>query len=211
MSTCSELIDTAYKDGMFLNQIITGVLSVWSATEATVGHLEIFIIAKKEETATGQVERQGNAWTLLDSSVMVHMKFIPEGATVNKYCYKQILRRHCSSVCRKNPELWWRKNRLSLQDNLPANCSVLISDHRSAVPPYLPDLKPHNLFLFLHLKEKLCGCQFQSAEEIVTAIVEAIRYLAANVFQQCFQQLHQYLEICIVANSNIFVGECGNV
>jgi hypothetical protein len=34
---------------------------VRSATEATVGLLEIAIIAKKEEAATGQVKRQGNA------------------------------------------------------------------------------------------------------------------------------------------------------
>jgi hypothetical protein len=38
------------------------VFSVHSATEPTIGHLEIAIIAKKEETATGQVKRQGNAW-----------------------------------------------------------------------------------------------------------------------------------------------------
>jgi hypothetical protein len=37
------------------------VFSVRSANEATIGHLEIAIIPKKEETATGQVKRQGNA------------------------------------------------------------------------------------------------------------------------------------------------------
>jgi hypothetical protein len=37
------------------------VFSVRFATEATIGHLEIAIIARKEETATGQVKRQGNA------------------------------------------------------------------------------------------------------------------------------------------------------
>jgi hypothetical protein len=37
------------------------VFSAQSATAATIDHLEIAIIAKKEETATGQVKRQGNA------------------------------------------------------------------------------------------------------------------------------------------------------
>jgi hypothetical protein len=37
------------------------VFSVQSATEATIGHLEITIITKGEETMTGQVKRQGNA------------------------------------------------------------------------------------------------------------------------------------------------------
>jgi hypothetical protein len=39
------------------------VFSVRPATEATIGHLEIVNIAMKEETATGQVKRQGNAST----------------------------------------------------------------------------------------------------------------------------------------------------
>jgi hypothetical protein len=37
------------------------VFSVQTAAEATIGNLVIAIIAKKEETATGQVKRQGNA------------------------------------------------------------------------------------------------------------------------------------------------------
>jgi hypothetical protein len=37
------------------------MLSLLSATEATVSHLEIAFIVEKEETATGQVKRQGNA------------------------------------------------------------------------------------------------------------------------------------------------------
>jgi hypothetical protein len=40
------------------------MFSVWSTTEATTGHLEIAIIAKKEETVAWQVKRQGNAWTV---------------------------------------------------------------------------------------------------------------------------------------------------
>jgi hypothetical protein len=38
------------------------------------------------------------------------MKFIPEGATVNKHRYKEILRRLCNSIHNKHPELWRRKN-----------------------------------------------------------------------------------------------------
>jgi hypothetical protein len=40
------------------------VFSVRSATEVTVSHLDSTIIAKQEETATGQVKRQGNAQTV---------------------------------------------------------------------------------------------------------------------------------------------------
>jgi hypothetical protein len=37
------------------------VFSEQSTNEVTIGHLEITIIAKKEETATGQIKRQGSA------------------------------------------------------------------------------------------------------------------------------------------------------
>jgi hypothetical protein len=37
------------------------VFSVRSTTEATIGHLEIVIIAKKEAASAGQAKRQGNA------------------------------------------------------------------------------------------------------------------------------------------------------
>jgi hypothetical protein len=42
------------------------VFSVRSAIEATIGHLKIAMITKKEETATGQANRQGNASTHLE-------------------------------------------------------------------------------------------------------------------------------------------------
>jgi hypothetical protein len=63
-SICGDLIESADKDWTFFNQIITRqnmVFSVQPATEATIGCLKIAVIAKKEETATGQVKRQGKA------------------------------------------------------------------------------------------------------------------------------------------------------
>jgi hypothetical protein len=39
----------------------------------TIGRLEIAIVVKKEETATGQVKRQGKAGTVFQ---IVHMEFI---------------------------------------------------------------------------------------------------------------------------------------
>jgi histone-lysine N-methyltransferase SETMAR len=115
-----------------------------------------------------------------DPSGIVHMEFIPEGVTVNKHSYK-ILRCLCNSVRCKRPELWHRKNWLLLYDSAPAHRSLLVQEELAKQqitvlphPPYSSDLEPCFLFFFPHLKEKLRGCQFQSAEETVTAIREAI-------------------------------------
>ena len=61
------------------------VFPVRSATEATIHHLENASIATTEKTATSQVKRQGDAGTVFFYTIgIVHMEFIPEGATVNK-------------------------------------------------------------------------------------------------------------------------------
>jgi hypothetical protein len=63
-----------------------------------------------------------------DSSGIVPMEFIPEGATINKHCYKEILCLLCSSIYCKCPELWHRKNWLLLHNSVPAHCSVLVQE-----------------------------------------------------------------------------------
>jgi hypothetical protein len=81
------------------------VFSVQSATEATIGHLEIAIVAKKEETATGQSYEKAMVELFFNACGNVHMEFIPEGATVNKHHYKEILRHLHNSIHYKCPEL----------------------------------------------------------------------------------------------------------
>jgi hypothetical protein len=146
------------------------------------------------------------------------MKFIPEGATVNKHLYKEILHHLRNSVHHKCPELWHRKNWLLLLDSAPTHCSVLVQEELAKQqvtvlphPPYIPDLAPCDFFFFPHLKQKLHRRRFQSAEEIVTATREAIWDLPANIFQQCFQQLYKHWQTCVVANGDYFEGGCGYV
>jgi hypothetical protein len=63
MGTCGDPIDSADEDvsQQDHNRTRNIVFSVRSATEETIGHLEIAIIGNKEETATEQARRQGNA------------------------------------------------------------------------------------------------------------------------------------------------------
>jgi histone-lysine N-methyltransferase SETMAR len=133
-----------------------------------------------------------------DLSGIVHMKVIPEGATVNKHRYKEILRCLCNSIHRKRSELWRRRNWLLVHNNAPAHRSALVQEELAKQqvtvlphPSYSPELTPCNFFFFPRLKEKQRGHQFQSAEEIVTTTREAVWDLPANIFQQCFQQLYQ--------------------
>ena len=74
------------------------------------------------------VTRQVMLELFFDSNGIVHMEFIPDGATVNKTRYKEILGCLHNSIHLKHPELWWRKNWLLLHDNTPAHHSVLVQE-----------------------------------------------------------------------------------
>ncbi|KAJ4450365.1 hypothetical protein ANN_01786 [Periplaneta americana] len=144
-----------------------------------------------------------------DGNAALARQFIPQGATVDKILYKEILGRLRNSIRRKRPELWHRKNWLFLHDNAPAHRSILVQEElaRQQVavlphPPYSPDLAPCDFFLFPLMKSILRGRNFYAAEKVMTATREAIRHLPANIFQQCFQQLHQRWQTCIEANGD---------
>ena len=146
------------------------------------------------------------------------MEFTPEGATVYKIRYKEILGHLRDSIHNKHPELWRRKNWLLLHDNAPAHRSVFVQEElaRQQVtilphPPYLPDLPPCDFSLFPHMKVLLLGHRFHSTEEIIIATREAVRDLLANMFHRCFQQLYQRWKACIAANVYYFEEGCGSV
>jgi histone-lysine N-methyltransferase SETMAR len=98
------------------------------------------------------------------------MEFIPEGTTVNKHRYKEIINRLRYSIHRKRPELWCRKNWLLLHYNAPAHRSVFVQEGLAKQqvtvlphPPYSPDLASCNFFFFPRLTEKLHGRRFLSS------------------------------------------------
>jgi hypothetical protein len=89
------------------------------------------------------------------------VEFIPEGATVNKHRYKEILCRLRDSIRRKRSKLWCRKNWLLLYKNAPAHRSVLVQEELAkqqvtVLPhlPYSPDLAPCNFFFLSPLERK---------------------------------------------------------
>jgi hypothetical protein len=173
------------------------LFSARSTTEATVGHLETAIITRREETVTGQVRRKGNAWNGLDSSGTVHMEFIPEGATVNKHRYKEILRCLCSSIDHK---VSWALVQEELAVAIwkcpctsPCACSRgagKIAGHHFATTSIL--VRSRTMwFLFLSAFEKRTKEMSIQSTKIITATREPISDLPANIFRQCFQQLYQ--------------------
>ncbi|KAJ4445277.1 hypothetical protein ANN_07078 [Periplaneta americana] len=109
MTICGDLISSADDDPTFLNQIITGdetwcflydpQLKRQSATWKTP--LSPRQKKPRQDRSKGKVMLE----LFFDSNGIFHMEFIPEGATVNKTRYKEILGRLRDSICREIAKL----------------------------------------------------------------------------------------------------------
>lgn len=94
-----------------------------------------------------------------DSQGVVHHEFLPQGQTVNRHYYNEVLRRLRDKVRRKRPELWADNSWFLHHDNAPAHASLQIREfcakNQMSVlphPPYSPDLAPAD-FVFVSFLE----------------------------------------------------------
>ena len=145
---------------------------------------------------------------------IVHLKFLPQGQTINQNVYKDILRRLMHSVREKRRELWETKSWLLHHDNAPAHNALSIqqflAENNIAVleqPPYSPDLAPCDFFLFPKLKRVIKGTRFQDSKAITTAVTKKLRAIPMESFQKCIEAWRQRLEKCILAQGDYFEGD----
>ncbi|KAJ4426782.1 hypothetical protein ANN_26581 [Periplaneta americana] len=133
---------------------------------------------------------------------LIHHEFIPEGRTVTKELYVEILRRLRVAVRRKRPEKWVDNNWFLMHDNAPPHRAIIVKNflarHNITAldhPPYSPDLSPPDYFLFPRLKSHLKGRRF-NAEEVIANSTRALRRVSQNGFQACFQELYTHWQKC---------------
>ena len=69
-------------------------------------------------------------------------------------------------------------------------------------PAYSPDLAPSDYFLFPNLKKDICGCHFQSNEEVVVAVEEWVRDKDSGFFSSGLMALEHRWSKCIILEGN---------
>jgi hypothetical protein len=126
---------------------------------------------------------------------IVHHSYAPEGQTINKEYYLEVIRHLHDAVRRHRPDLWASCNWQVHYDNAPAHSSHLIQSflakHGIAVvlqAPYSPDMTPCDFWLFPKLKRPLKVSCFDSHEDIMRNATNELRSLPEYAFQKCFQQ-----------------------
>ena len=71
-------------------------------------------------------------------------------------------------------------------------------------PAYSPDLAPCDIFLFLNMKNRMCGHRFPSPEDAVAAYNEELSAVSENERSGCFQKWFQRMQRCIECAGEYF-------
>ena len=126
---------------------------------------------------------------------IVYINWVPEGQTVNKTYYLEVLTTLRERVRRKRPELWKEKSWILHQDNAPAHNALAVKSflakHGIPVlehPPYSPDLAPCDFFLFPKVKSALKGTRFETVEAVKEKATETMNTLTEDDFKHCYEQ-----------------------
>ncbi|UYV63421.1 hypothetical protein LAZ67_2004019 [Cordylochernes scorpioides] len=186
MNFANEMLDSVRNDPNLLQRVITG-------NEAWVYGYDVETKAQSSQWKLPHETRpkkarqvRSNVKVLLtvffDCRGVVHHEFLPQGRTVNKEYYLQVMRNFREAIRQKRPDLWKNKNLLLHHDNAPAHTSLLVRDFLAKnntlmmpQPPYSPDLAPCDFFLFPKLKRPMKGQRYATLDEIKTALKEKLK------------------------------------
>ncbi|UYV62851.1 hypothetical protein LAZ67_2002151 [Cordylochernes scorpioides] len=218
MNIAIEMLDSVRDDPNLLQRVITG-------DEACVYGYDVETKAQSSQWKLPHEPRpkkarqvRSNVKVLLtvffDCRGVVHHEFFPQGRTVNKEYYLQVMRNLREAIRQKRPDLWKNKNWLLHHDNAPAHTSLLVRDFLAKnntlmMPqsPYSPDLAPCDFFLFPKLKRPVKGRRYATLDEIKTASKEELKKILKNDFLKCFEDWKNRWHKCIISHGDYFEGD----
>jgi hypothetical protein len=139
-------------------------------------------------------EQSQSVAVFFDYRMIVHHSYAPDGQTINKEYYLEVIHHLRDSVRRKKPDLWASCNWQLHHYIVPAHSSHLIQSFlaKHVIPivqqaPYSPDMAPCDFWLFPKLRPPK-GSRFDSCEDIMRNAMKELRSLPEEAFQKCFEQ-----------------------
>ena len=144
------------------------------------------------------------------STGMIYMQWVPNGQTVNKEYYVEVLREIRKRFLGKSPALFISGQWHFRQDNAPVYISILITDYLTKMgiktvphPPYSPDLASCDFRLF----PKLRGCRYDRTEEMKEALKKVTVILTQEDFHGAFKKVLEKYNTCFAAGGDDFEGD----
>jgi len=122
-------------------------LRVRHRAEVAEQRVETERFAETEKITEKQIKNKSHVdGFLFDCHGIVHHEFAPEGQTVNRAFYTEVLKRLRDRV---RPELWERRRWILHHDNAPVHSALIVCEFlaRNSITvlkhsPYSPDLAP---------------------------------------------------------------------
>ena len=149
-----------------------------------------------------------------DCNAVVHHEFLPQGRTVNKEYYLEVMHRLREAIRQKRTELWKNQSWILHHDNTPAHTSMLVREflakNKTVImpqPPYSLDLTPADFFLFPKLKTQMKGKRFATIEEIKEISKQQLLAIPTSAFQKCFEDWKNRWRMCIISEGGYFKGD----
>ena len=90
-----------------------------------------------------------------DCNGVMHHEFLPQGCTINKEYYLEVIRRLCAAIHQKRTELWKNQSWILQHNKAPSYILMLVREflakNKTVImpqPPYSSDLVPVDFFRF---------------------------------------------------------------
>jgi len=145
---------------------------------------------------------------------VVYHEFTPNGQTIIKEYYLDILRRLRETIHKKRPILWRSNSWVLHHNNAPAHKLSLVSDFLEkygtiTVPQhsYSPDLALVDYFLFPKLKIGLKGRRLQVIENIKKESLMDMKAIPKSAYEKCFQSWMERWRKSITRRGEYFEGD----
>ena len=135
MNIAQEMLNDVNDDPDFLKRVITGNESwVYGSDVETKAQSSQWKYTKSPRPKkTRQVRSNVKVFLIVffDYHGVVHQEFLPQGRTVNKEYYLEVMRRLREAIPKKRPELWKNNSWFLHHDNATALSSLLICNCRN--------------------------------------------------------------------------------
>jgi len=202
-SIAQELLNDVNDDPDLLKRVITGNES-WVYGYDIENKAQSSQWKSPEEPRPKKVRQvRSNVKVLLtvffDYRGVVSQEFLPQGRTVNKKYYLEVMRRLREAIRKNHPELWKNNSWLLRHDNTPTHSSLLVRDYLAKnntviMPPYSPDLAFCDFFVFPRLKRPMKGRRFATIVEIKNGSLRVPKDIPKSAYQNCFEDWKKRLK-----------------
>ena len=134
---------------------------------------------------------------------VIYIDWVPEGQTVNKVYYKNVLTTLRERVRRRRTDMWKNASWILHHDSAPAHNALSVKRYLAKNnipvmehPPYSPDIAPCDFFLFPKIKSALKGTRFESVHAVKAKATQLLNSWTQDDLQHCLQQSKIRMERC---------------